>query len=186
MLSCLARVITRERYVYRLVEVMMWEAIAHGHLCPPSVSTWNQRSIQQMMKTHIPTYPRTLRNSLFHQNITKAHVARVTFDCFGHNQIILFPWPPRSLNLSPIEHIWDVVKFTPSLSGSSVALSWGSEAVSPYSKYVQACQWVHSVPWRLKIIKINYYCWVFRFLSSSIIGRRLTLTIRTITYWRKS
>ncbi|CAH2007071.1 unnamed protein product [Acanthoscelides obtectus] len=38
----------------------------------------------------------------------RPHVARVTIDFFQHNNVTLLPWPPRSPDLSPIEHVWDM------------------------------------------------------------------------------
>ncbi|CAH2011764.1 unnamed protein product [Acanthoscelides obtectus] len=45
----------------------------------------------------------------FQQDNARPHVARVTIDFFQHNDVILLPWSPRSPDLSPIEHVWDMM-----------------------------------------------------------------------------
>ena len=35
------------------------------------------------------------------------HVARVCRDFLANNNIVPLDWPPYSVDLSPIEHLWD-------------------------------------------------------------------------------
>ncbi|UYV79738.1 hypothetical protein LAZ67_18000534 [Cordylochernes scorpioides] len=44
------------------------------------------------------------------QDNARPHTARVTIDCLQSCRTL--PWPARSSNLSPIEHIWDVMERT--------------------------------------------------------------------------
>ncbi|GFV80146.1 transposable element Tcb1 transposase [Trichonephila clavipes] len=41
----------------------------------------------------------------WHHDSTAPHTARVSQDCL--NTVATLTWPARSLNLSPIEHIWN-------------------------------------------------------------------------------
>ncbi|CAH2012274.1 unnamed protein product [Acanthoscelides obtectus] len=80
-----------ERHVHHTVGVMVWGAIAYGS------------------RTHLLPYLDTLANPTFQQDNARPHVARVTIDFFQHNDGTLLPWPPRSPDLSPIEHVWDMM-----------------------------------------------------------------------------
>ncbi|CAH1958983.1 unnamed protein product [Acanthoscelides obtectus] len=82
-----------ERHVHHTVGVMVWGAIAYGSRSPLIFIRGN-------MNAQHPT---------FQQDNARPHVARVTIDFFQHNDVTLLPWPPRSPDLSPIEHVWDMM-----------------------------------------------------------------------------
>ncbi|GFU15492.1 transposable element Tcb2 transposase [Trichonephila clavipes] len=46
--------------------------------------------------------------AIFQQDNARPHTARVAQDFLRHFQIL--PWPARSLDLSPVEHVWDQLK----------------------------------------------------------------------------
>ncbi|GFV49902.1 transposable element Tcb2 transposase [Trichonephila clavipes] len=46
-----------------------------------------------------------LPGAIFQQDNTRPHMARVSQDCL--RTVAILPWPARSLDLSPIEHMWD-------------------------------------------------------------------------------
>ncbi|GFT46346.1 transposable element Tcb1 transposase [Trichonephila clavipes] len=46
-----------------------------------------------------------LPGAIFQQDNALPHMARVSQDCLG--TVTTLPWPAQSLDLSPIEHIWD-------------------------------------------------------------------------------
>ncbi|GFV04896.1 DDE_3 domain-containing protein [Trichonephila clavipes] len=48
------------------------------------------------------------RGKIFQQDNTHPHTARVAQDFLRHFQTP--PWPARSPNLSPVEHVWDQLK----------------------------------------------------------------------------
>ncbi|CAH1967308.1 unnamed protein product [Acanthoscelides obtectus] len=70
-----------ERHVHHTVGVMVWGALAYGSRSP----------------------------LIFIRDNARPHVARVTIHFFQHNDVTLLPWPPRSPDLSPIEHVWDMM-----------------------------------------------------------------------------
>ncbi|CAH2002088.1 unnamed protein product [Acanthoscelides obtectus] len=68
-----------------------------------------QRYIHEVLEPHLLPYRGTLADPTFQQDNARPHVARVTIDFFQHNDVTLLPWPPRSPDLSPIEHVWDMM-----------------------------------------------------------------------------
>ncbi|GFU78831.1 transposable element Tc1 transposase [Trichonephila clavipes] len=49
-----------------------------------------------------------LPGAIFQQDNSRPHTARVAQDFLRHFQTL--PWPPRSPDLSPVEHVWDQLK----------------------------------------------------------------------------
>ncbi|GFS99937.1 transposable element Tcb2 transposase [Trichonephila clavipes] len=55
------------------------------------------------------TFPKwSPRGKILQQGNARSHTARVAQDFLRHFQIL--PWPARSLDLSPVEHVWDQLK----------------------------------------------------------------------------
>ncbi|CAH1981761.1 unnamed protein product [Acanthoscelides obtectus] len=101
-----------ERHVHHIVGVMVWGAIAYGSRSPLIFIRDNmnaQRYIHEVLEPHLLPYLDTLADPTFQQDNVRPHVARVTIDFFQHNDVTLLPWPPRSPDLSPIEHVWDMM-----------------------------------------------------------------------------
>ncbi|CAH1982627.1 unnamed protein product [Acanthoscelides obtectus] len=101
-----------ERHVHHTVGVMVWGAIAYGSRSPLIFIRGNmnaQRYIHEVLEPHLLPYLDTLADPTFQQDNARPHVARVTIDFFQHNDVTLLPWPPRSPDLSPIEHVWDMM-----------------------------------------------------------------------------
>ncbi|CAH1968275.1 unnamed protein product [Acanthoscelides obtectus] len=97
-----------ERNVHHTVGVMVWGAIAYGSRSPLIFIRGNmnaQRYIHEVLEPHLLPYLVTLTDPTFQQDNARPHVARVTIDFFQYNDVTLLPWPPRSPDLSPIEHV---------------------------------------------------------------------------------
>ncbi|GFV34569.1 transposable element Tcb1 transposase [Trichonephila clavipes] len=65
-----------------------------------------QRYVSDILHpTCVSTNRKAPRSYIFQQDNASPQTTRVSQDCV--HQTSIFPWPARSLYLSPIEHIWD-------------------------------------------------------------------------------
>lgn len=88
---------------------MIWSAIAYGSRSPVVFigSTMTaRRYIQEVVEPYVLPYLETIENPLFQQDNARPHVA---LDFMDRHHINRLPWPPRSPDLSPIEHVWDII-----------------------------------------------------------------------------
>ncbi|GFV73868.1 transposable element Tcb1 transposase [Trichonephila clavipes] len=69
----------------------------------------SQRYISEVAEPVVLPYLQGLTTAIFQQDNARPHVARIVKRFFVNHQIELFPWPARSLDLSPIENMWPMV-----------------------------------------------------------------------------
>ncbi|GFU13124.1 transposable element Tcb2 transposase [Trichonephila clavipes] len=61
-----------------------------------------QRYVHDILQPHVLPLMQRLPKALFQQDNAQPYTARESQDCLR-----TFPWPSRSLDFYPIEHIWD-------------------------------------------------------------------------------
>ena len=101
-----------ERHVARTVGVMIWGSICIGSRSPLIFiqgSMTAVRYIQEVLEPVAIPYIQRIGNALFQQDNARPHIARVTMAHLEQSNVNVLPWPPRSPDLSPIEHVWDMV-----------------------------------------------------------------------------
>ncbi|GFY06704.1 transposable element Tcb2 transposase [Trichonephila clavipes] len=86
--------------------VMVWSANATwSPLVLIRVTMTAQRYVLGILQPQVLPLMQRLRGASFQQDNVRPHTARVSQDCL--HTITTLPWPAQSIDLSPIEHIWD-------------------------------------------------------------------------------
>ena len=101
----------REHDRYGGGSVMVWGAIWHGgrsflHVVDGTMTGRKYRD-EVILPLVIPTV--RAHNLVFQQDNATLHRASIVTQCLLQNGIPTLPWPPRSPDLSPIEHAWDLL-----------------------------------------------------------------------------
>ncbi|GFV80694.1 transposable element Tcb2 transposase [Trichonephila clavipes] len=68
----------------------------------------NQRYVDDIHRTHVGPFLNGLPGAIFQQDNARPNTARVAQDFLRHFQTL--PWPARSPDLFPVEHVWDQLK----------------------------------------------------------------------------
>ncbi|GFT24225.1 transposable element Tcb2 transposase [Trichonephila clavipes] len=91
--------------------VMVWGAIAYDSgftLIVMRGTLMGQRYVDDILRPHVGPFLNGLPGAIFQQDNACPHTARVAQDFLCHFQTL--PWPARSPNLPPVEHVWDQLK----------------------------------------------------------------------------
>ncbi|KFM57473.1 Transposable element Tcb1 transposase, partial [Stegodyphus mimosarum] len=97
--------VTVERPIARQRGIMVWGAIAYDSRSPLvriQGTMTSQRYLDNVLRPVVITYLQRLPNAIF-----RPHSARICQHALQGIQMLL--WPPYSPDLSPIEHVWDVI-----------------------------------------------------------------------------
>ncbi|UYV64831.1 hypothetical protein LAZ67_3002104, partial [Cordylochernes scorpioides] len=99
-----------ERPTVRQRGIMVWGAIAYDSRSPLlriQGTMTAQRYVDDVLRPVTLPYLQGVPNALYKQDNARPHTARISQQALQDVQML--PWPPYSPDLSPIEHVWDII-----------------------------------------------------------------------------
>ncbi|UYV83128.1 hypothetical protein LAZ67_22002380 [Cordylochernes scorpioides] len=99
-----------ERPTVRQRGFMVWGAIAYDSRSPLlriQGTMTAQRYVDDVLRPVTLPYLQGVPNALYQQDNARPHTARISQQALQDVQML--PWPPYSPDLSPIEHVWDII-----------------------------------------------------------------------------
>ncbi|UYV67221.1 hypothetical protein LAZ67_4004428 [Cordylochernes scorpioides] len=99
-----------ERPTVRQRGIMVWGAIAYDSRSPLlriQGTMTAQRYVDDVLRPMTLPYLQGVPNALYQQGNARPHTARISQQALQDVQML--PWPPYSPDLSPIEHVWDII-----------------------------------------------------------------------------
>ncbi|UYV70741.1 ITP [Cordylochernes scorpioides] len=99
-----------ERPTVRQRGIMVWGAIAYDSRSPLlriQGTMTAQRYVDDVLRPVTLPYLQGVPNDLYQQDNARQHTARISQQALQDVQML--PWPPYSPDLSPIEHVWDII-----------------------------------------------------------------------------
>ncbi|GFU00259.1 transposable element Tcb2 transposase [Trichonephila clavipes] len=94
------------RHTARTASVMVWGGIAYDSQSTLIVmrgTLTGQRYVDDILRPHVGPFLNGLPGAIFQQDNARPHTARVAQDFLRPFQTL--PWPARSPDLSPVEHV---------------------------------------------------------------------------------
>ncbi|UYV64409.1 hypothetical protein LAZ67_3000604 [Cordylochernes scorpioides] len=99
-----------ERPTVRQRGIMVWGAIAYDSRSPLlriQNTMMAQRYVDDVLRPVTLPYLQGVPNALYQQDNARPHTARISQQALQDVQML--PWPPYTPDLSPIEHVWDII-----------------------------------------------------------------------------
>ncbi|UYV83633.1 hypothetical protein LAZ67_23001798 [Cordylochernes scorpioides] len=99
-----------ERPTVRQGGIMVWGAIAYDSRSPLlriRGTMTAQRYVDDVLRPVTLPYLQGVPNALYQQDNARPHTARISQQALQDVQML--PWPPYFHDLSPIEHVWDII-----------------------------------------------------------------------------
>ncbi|GFV72667.1 DDE_3 domain-containing protein [Trichonephila clavipes] len=99
------------RHTARTAGVMVWGTIAYdsrSSLIVMCGTLTGQSYVDDILRPHVGPFLNGLPGAIFQQDNARPLIARFAQDFLRHFQTL--PWPARSSDLSPVEHVWDQLK----------------------------------------------------------------------------
>ena len=92
--------------------VMVWGTIGYNmrsRLLRIEGNLNSNRYIRQVLQSEVLPLFQATPHAIFQQDNAQPRMARIVQAFFQRRRVSLLPWPARSPDISPIEHIWDKV-----------------------------------------------------------------------------
>ena len=92
--------------------VMVWGAIRFNmgsRLLRIEGNLNSNRYIREVLQPEVLPLLQATRHAIFQQDNARPHMASIVQALFQRRRVSLLPWPARSPDMSPIEHVWDMV-----------------------------------------------------------------------------
>ncbi|UYV82264.1 Transposase [Cordylochernes scorpioides] len=99
-----------ERPTVRQRGIMVWGAIAYDSRSPLlriQGTMTAQRYVDDVLRPVTLPYLQGVPNALYQPDNARPHTDRICQQALQDVQML--PWPPYSPDLSPIEHVWDII-----------------------------------------------------------------------------
>ncbi|UYV83729.1 TXNRD1 [Cordylochernes scorpioides] len=99
-----------ERPTVRQRGIMVWGATTYDSRSPLlriQGTMTAQRYVDDVLRPVTLPYLQGVLNALYQQDNARPHTARISQQALQDVQML--PWPPYSPDLSPIEHVWDII-----------------------------------------------------------------------------
>ncbi|UYV70830.1 K02A2.6-like [Cordylochernes scorpioides] len=99
-----------ERPTVRQRGIMVWGAIGYDSRSPLlriQGTMTAQRYVDDVLRPVTLPYLQGVPNAPYQQDNARPHTARISQQALQDVQML--PWPPYSPDLSPIEHVWDII-----------------------------------------------------------------------------
>ncbi|UYV83457.1 hypothetical protein LAZ67_23001097 [Cordylochernes scorpioides] len=99
-----------ERPTVRQRGIIVWGAIAYDSRSPLlriQGTMTAQRYVDDVLRPVTLPYLQGVPNALYQQDNARPHTARISQQVL--QDVEMLPWPPYSPDLSPIEHVWDII-----------------------------------------------------------------------------
>ncbi|GFT26466.1 transposable element Tcb2 transposase [Trichonephila clavipes] len=69
----------------------------------------SNRYVREVLQPEVVPFFQGIPRAIFQQDNARPHVAKTVRDFCSAQHMQLLPWPANSTDMSPIEHVWDLI-----------------------------------------------------------------------------